>query len=171
MKTIIVVLVVGVVTFGGYKLANKNKQVTEVRTEEQQTPKETQAPTAKKMAFSEFAKQNGSYQCTFSQISDFNSSGTVYMSGGKMRGEFKTIAEGREVSSSALIRDGYIYTWSSAAPKFGAKMAVKTEGQVNTSGVYSWDTTQVGDYDCDPWTPDEATFVVPTSVTFTLVKS
>jgi hypothetical protein len=174
MKTIVWVLVLGVVIFGIYSLSGKNKinyqqQVASENLQEQSV--EEEKPTGKKMAFSEFVKQGGAYQCSVKQAtSDFDSSGTVYINGSKMRGEFTTIAEGINVKSYIIMRDGFIYTWSSAAPKIGFKMEVKTDEQSGNSGTYTWDPKQIGDYDCSVWTVDEAKFTVPSEVTFSLAK-
>ncbi len=172
MKTIIWVVVLGVVVFGVYSLSGKNKinyqqQVASENSQQQSAVGEN--PVGKKMAFSEFVKQNGSYQCSVKQAtSDFDSSGTVYMNDGKMRGEFTTIAEGINVKSYIIMRDGFIYTWSSAAPKIGFKMAIKAD--TTNSGTYTWDPKQIGDYDCSTWTLDESKLTVPSEVTFSLVK-
>lgn len=175
MKIIIWILIIGAVVFGGYSLVH-NKNSVVVKTEEQQVPIEKpEESTGKKMAFAQFVKQGGSYQCTVHQaVSDFDTEGTVFISKGNIRGEFKTIAEGKNVTSSILVRDGFMYAWSSMMPKSGMKMVVKADAQNNGasgSGTYSWNAEQIGEYDCTPWAPDESTFAVPTAITFTLIPS
>jgi len=168
-KTIAGILVVGVVVVGGYFIfKGKTPESTAVTKGEQTEAKP--AETGKKMAFSEFVKQGGSYKCDVKQaMSDIQNSGTVYMSGGKMRGEFSTIAEGRPMQTSFIFRDGYSYTWSSMMPSMGFKMKVATDTASTSgdaSGTYSWNAKQIGDYNCVAWTGDETKFTVPTSVTF-----
>lgn len=175
MKTIIWILIIGAVAFGGYSLVHKRDSAV-VKTEEQQVPVEkSEESTGKKMAFAQFVKQGGSYQCTVHQaVSDFDTTGKVFINKGNIRGEFSTTAEGKGVTSSILVRDGFTYVWSSMAPKNGVKMAVKAgagDTGASMSGTYSWNAEQIGDYDCAPWVADEATFAVPTTTTFTLIQS
>ncbi|HEV7702226.1 MAG TPA: hypothetical protein VGO63_02165 [Candidatus Paceibacterota bacterium] len=167
-KTLISVLVLALVIVGGYFIVKANKggyAAPTVSTEENTSDTSNiPAQSGKKIAFSEFVKQGGSYKCDVKQaMSDFENSGVVYMSGGKIRGDFSTIAEGRPIDSSFVVKDGYTYMWSSALPTMGFK--VKVNADATASGEYNWQEG-VGDYNCEPWTADEATFTLPASVTF-----
>jgi hypothetical protein len=75
--------------------------------------------------------------------------GTVYLNAGNIRGDFSTIAEGRKMDSSFIMKDGYTYNWSSFAPTMGVKVKVNTttDGDTNTqtSGTYSWNAEQIGE--------------------------
>lgn len=138
------------------------------------------APQGKKMAFSQLMAQNGTYKCTVNQyVGDIESKGTVYMSGGLLRAEFATTVQGRAIDTTMITRDGYTYTWTSMAPTMGFKakvVAPTTEGNTNvnantkTSGSYSWNAEQIGDYNCEAWTVDQSKFTVPSSITFTSVN-
>lgn len=166
-KTLISVLIVGVVVVGGYFILRSNTKNNEeiVKNGEENTEQ-------KKMAFSEFVKQGGSYKCEVKQsVSDMENSGTVYLSGNKMRGEFSTIAEGKTMDTLFIMRDGYSYTWSSTLPNMGFKMKVMsntdtTNTNIDTSGNYSWNTEQIGDYNCEAWSADESMFTLPANITF-----
>ena len=165
-KTLMWVLIAGVVIAGLVYVLKGDKS----ELKENDTVQEEQ--TGKKMAFSEFIKQGGSYKCEVKQSTDdFENGGTVYLSGGNVRGDFDTIAEGVAIETHFLMRDGYTYNWSSALPNSGVKMLVPvdTETKVNAE-VYSWNASQIGDYDCETWTGDESMFVVPTNIEFTLVE-
>lgn len=183
-KTIIGVLVVMVIIVGGYFVASKNKIKDSALTENTETvgtgvevtTEETEQLAGKKMAFSEFIKQDsGSYKCEVKQyMSDFENSGTVYINKGNIRGDFSTVAEGQKMDSSFIKKDNYTYNWSSAAPNMGVKIAVATNTESGTDaqmqGTYSWNAEQIGDYTCEEWTVDESKFSIPTSVTFTEIK-
>ncbi len=161
-KTTWVVIIVITLTIAGYFVFSGNKEANVPAGEEQsaQTPE-------RKMAFADFVRQGGSYKCEVKQaLSDMENSGTVYLSGGMMRGEFRTVAEGRTVTTNIINRDGYTYTWSSASPETGFKIKVDASADAETSGTYSWDASQVGDYNCAAWSADASVFAVPTSVTF-----
>jgi hypothetical protein len=130
------------------------------------------APAGKKMAFSEFMKQGGSYKCTVNQnIGGTESKGTTYMSEGMVRGEFVTVAQGMSMTASLIVRDGYTHSWTSMMPTMGFKSKVVTSApsdtEADTSGTYSFDGNQIGDYDCQPWTPDASMFALPSGTTFT----
>ncbi len=128
--------------------------------------------SGKKMAFSDFAKQGGSYKCTVTQYIDQgmtqSTEGTVYLDGGKIRGEYSTKVQGMSIDTSVIVRDGFAYTWTSMSPT-GYKIAVKDQaGDTNASanGSYSWNDKMIGDYNCESWSADQSKFAVPTSVTF-----
>ncbi len=135
-------------------------------------------PAGKKIPFSELLKQGGSYQCTVDQyVGDMTSKGTVFIDKDRIRGEFSTTVQGMNVDTSMIVRDNFTYTWSSlmAGKGFKAKVVevVGGDAAVNTgtSGTYSFNASQIGDYDCKEWSVDESKFVLPTNVTFTEIKS
>ena len=72
---------------------------------------QTQQMTTQKKSFFDFFSMAGSQKCTFSDSTN-NSSGTVYVSGGKMRGDFQSSNNGK-TNSSHMINDGtYVYIWT-----------------------------------------------------------
>jgi len=162
-KTAIWVIVILVVLVGGYFLLSGGKS--------EPAMEEGPEMTEKKMAFSDFIKNpGGSYRCDVKMaLSDFENSGVVYISGNMLRGEFTTVAEGMEVTTYIINRDGYTYTWSSATPGTGYKIMVAGESgspDAPPAGTYSWDASQIGDYNCVEWQVDASVFAVPTNVTF-----
>jgi hypothetical protein len=164
-KLIILVILVAVVV-GAYFVFGGSK---EVKNEELGNTNDEQ-PSGKKMAFSQFLKQSGAYKCEVKQyMSDFENSGTMYVSGKNMRGEFSTVAEGRTMTSSFLSRDGYSYTWSSMTPGMGFKIKAETETSnenADINGTYAWSADQIGDYNCENWVVDATKFELPKNVTF-----
>jgi len=169
-KTLIAVVVVAVVALGGYFILRSNKMPENAPMENQVSEQSGEKSAEKKMAFSEFIKQGGSYKCEVKQaMSDFENSGTIYLNGDKMRGEFTTVAEGRTIMSTFISKDGWMYTWSSASPGMGFKeKTVKSPG-TDESDIYHWNADQIGDYNCEAWTADQSKFDLPAGVTFKLV--
>ncbi len=111
----------------------------------------------------------GSSECTVSnKVANSESSGTVYVGNGKMRGDFKSVTVNPAMTiESHMISDGeYIYSWSSAMPQ-GVKMAVAAtqSGQPTGQNQQDFYNSQV-DYDCNSWRVDESKFEVPSDVTF-----
>lgn len=76
-----------------------------------------------------------------------------------------------------IVKDNFTYTWSPlmAGKGFKAKVVEVVGGDAvvdtGTSGTYSFNATQIGDYDCVDWTVDESKFTLPSTVTFTEIKS
>ncbi len=171
-KTLISVLILGVLVVGGYFAftANNGGEVQNGNGEN------SSVPDGKKMAFSQFLKQGGSYKCDVSQsVSGVENTGTVYTSNEMIRGEFSTTVQGRTIDSTMVVRDGYAYSWGSALPGTGFK--VKTAASVydtttaGGSGSYSFNAEQIGDYNCEPWVREESKFTLPADVKFTTVGS
>lgn len=176
--------IAGLVVVGGYLVMEP--KATEEKTQnelqevlvEDTTKEEAPIPaTGKKMAFSQFIKQGGAYKCTVNQtLSGIDTTGVTYINDSMIRGEFNTRIQNMNIDSTFIVRDGYTYSWSSVMPTAGFK--VKMTGTVTTpdtttgtTGSYSWNAEQIGDYDCQPWTVDQAKFTVPTNVTFKEINS
>lgn len=104
----------------------------------------------------------GNVQCT---VTTPNGSGTVYVSGGKMRGDFSMSSQGKTMNAYMINDGAYIYSWSDAAPQ-GMKMAVSASsaGSAATHGGVSNSTAVT--YSCSPWGVDTTMFVPPTNITF-----
>ncbi len=183
---IIISALVAVIVLGGGYMALKSQETKDavsqesVKTNEQGTePKvneteTTGTPSGKKMAFSEFLKQGGAYKCTVNQnIQDTETQGVTYIDGDIIRADYTIEVEGLTMTSSMIVRDGYTYSWSSMAPQMGFKSKIAeaepTANDIDTgmSDSYAWNADQIGDYNCDAWNPDKATFALPAGVTFT----
>jgi hypothetical protein len=180
----IAIIAVLAVAGGGYAVwkgksaekAHVNVEQSASTNTEVKTEGTVPASNGKKVAFSAFIKQDGSYECTVHQwVGNTDTIGKVYLDNGRIRANFNTDYNGSTISGSAIIKNGFAYTWSSLLP-MGFKIAVKENadgvlgGSVTASGdkkTYDWNADQIGDYDCVPWTLDEAHFTVPASVQFT----
>ncbi|MDQ3075947.1 MAG: hypothetical protein M3Q34_02370 [bacterium] len=175
---IILTFVLIVIALGGYGLIfQKSKLENTAPMVSNEFESETKVqPTGKKMAFSEFIKQDkGAYKCEVKQaFSDMENSGTIYMNNGMMRGEFSTIAEGQPMDSSFIMKDGYAYNWSSTLPSMGVKVKVLTSADDNgreAKETYTWNAEQIGEYNCEEWKVDESKFALPTRINFTELSS
>ncbi len=127
--------------------------------------------SGKKMAFSEFIKQGGSYECTVNQnVSGTDTKGTTFISGGNIRGEYNTKTQGMSIDTNFIVKDGYSYTWTSMMPNIGFKTKVVASADANinapTSGQYSFNAEQIGDYECKAWNADESKFAIPSTIKF-----
>lgn len=173
MKTTISIIIAVVIIIGGYLLLKNNSPKEAVSTTETSATS-TQTPTGKKMAFSQFMKQGGSYKCTVNQylgdIGGASTQGTTYINDGMVRAEYSSTVQNIKIDTSLIVRDGYTYTWSSMMPNSGFKMKAvandKPDTNVSASGSYSFNADQIGDYNCEAWKADASLFVVPTNITF-----
>lgn len=120
--------------------------------------------------FADLMGKVGSWKCTVkTTIEEAPSEGVAYIADGKVRADFtaKIAAMGdKEVQSSMIQSDGYVYTWSDMMPQ-GMKMMIP-EGQPASqdSGSSGFDASSKVDYDCGPWITDVSKFTPPASVTF-----
>lgn len=119
--------------------------------------------------FSELMMRAGSWKCTVTtSIEEAPSTGTVYVSDGKVRADFVSkpaAMGGAEVKSSMIQADGFVYTWSDAYPQ-GMKLPVPSSSDPAVSEATAFDYTQQVDYDCGPWMADGALFTPPAEISF-----
>lgn len=129
----------------------------------------------RKMSFGDFVKQGGSYKCDIEQtVGSATTKGTAYVNDGMIKGEYVTQADGLSITSYVVVRDGYAYTWTSFAPNMGLKARVvenaSADSSTQTSGQDSFNTDDVDNYDCEPWTADASVFALPTGVKFSEIR-
>ena len=182
-KIISVIIVVGIVSVGSIVVVQKMKQedapqnpenTTEVPPVESTYREEPlEAPTEKKIPFADFLSQGGSYECSVKQfLEDVESKGLVYIHNNMIRGSFTTATQGMVIDSSLIVRDGYTYTWSSLMQGKGVRVPVATGENTTTDSStqmqdsYSFNAEHIGDYDCEPWTPDFTQFELPDGIAF-----
>lgn len=131
---------------------------------------DAQAPS-KKIAFSDFVKQGGSYTCTVTGSSTDATStraGIVYIKDNLVKATIGTSVTGKGKEVVTLIRDGYIYVWNGADATKGSKSKVKdVDASTSTESSTLWNGYTIDDYSCDAW--DNATdtiFLPPKEITF-----
>jgi hypothetical protein len=112
-----------------------------------------------------------SQKCTYSnKIESASIGGTVYVSDGKMRGDFTTTTEKIKVNGHMIVYGKYFYTWNDLR-KEGIKMAYDPNEQaptsvpVNTSNQAP-DINKTFTYTCQGWVTDNAVFTPPSDITF-----
>lgn len=122
--------------------------------------------------FAELISAGKSMECTFSGETDgYKTSGTVFVAGKNMRGDFNSEAQGKMMDSH-MIQDGEtIYTWTTD-PKQGMMMKISKEdvakykdGPADDSNK-SFDMDQSYDYDCKAWGADPSKFEKPADIQF-----
>jgi hypothetical protein len=115
-------------------------------------------------------RRGGDWQCTFNvenQISQ--SSGTVYVSGQTLRGDFASQVPqlNQTIDSHMIQNNGAVYVWTSLSPQgFKTEAAISTPGGAAEFQDQGVDINQTYDYNCMPWTVDNSKFELPAGVTF-----
>jgi hypothetical protein len=171
----VVALFIIIIGGGGYYFYQSNTPRPEIP--DNAIPVTTTKPETKKIPFSALVEQMGTYKCTVNQyVQNIESKGTVYMDKGMIRSEFNTSVNGMNIGTTMIVKDGYTYSWSSMMPTMGYKARIvapetsTTSASASTSGTYSWNAEQIGDYNCESWTADATLFTIPSTIKFTTVN-
>ncbi|MBY0110688.1 hypothetical protein K2Y00_01650 [Patescibacteria group bacterium] len=168
-KTLIGILVAVVVVGGGvWYFSSHNAAVAPTEEGATGTTEEKAEGSA---TLADLMMRTGSFRCDVEMKAEATngaseSAGTVYISEGKMRGDFATKVSGMTINSYMISREGYVYTWSDMMPQ-GMKMKVATDGSTETTTQGAMDASAAVDYHCAPWSVDGSKFIVPSTVTFT----
>jgi hypothetical protein len=168
---IVIVIAIAAAVGGGsyYSVKHKNEARMELKGDMQAS---STSGARIKGNLRSLLSMGGNVMCTISQVtSAAKTSGTVYISGGNMRGDFTTemtaYATGT-ITSHMLRKQDDVYVWSSAMSNQGIKIhmdeMMKADANAQTKGAI--DLNADGEYSCSPWKTDEAKFTVPSTVTF-----
>lgn len=158
-----IVILVLVFAVGAYFFLSKNSSLMS----------QNRKVAVEQKSLSDFLSMAGSQKCTFSDSSN-NSNGTIYVSSGKMSGNFNTTTGGK-TATTHMVEDGtYFYIWTGGDDK-GYKVSVdamkaaseSSAKQVQDQRGNSVDINKKANYSCSNWSPDQSVFTVPATVKFT----
>ena len=97
--------------------------------------------------------------CTFTDSHmGADTSGTVYVAGGKARGDFEVTAVGQTYHAHAVIEEETIYTWIDETKM---AFALPLHGEATSTASQTFDVTKNLNYVCTPWTADQTMFEKP----------
>jgi hypothetical protein len=169
-----VILVVVVLGVGGYLMTRSPKPAPKQAVTQEQTtvpPTETPVP-AQKSSLKDLLAQKKDVVCE-ANYPDQQSTGTVYLSSPKFRGDF-TVTLDNQPTQTHLVSDGAtMYMWSDGSDR-GTKMKLDLE-QIASSTASAQnqavDLNKEVDIKCNPWTVDATKFTPPTTVQFTDLSS
>ncbi len=126
--------------------------------------------STKKIPFSQFIKQSGSYKCSVVQsVAQMSTTGVVYLDNGMVKAEFAVSVAGQSLKTYMIAKDGFTYTWTSNDLTKGYKTKIaqaKGDTSTQSKGTITWDGSQIGDYSCEDWKADASMFVLPKTITF-----
>jgi hypothetical protein len=103
-------------------------------------------------------------KCTFKDKE--TSEGTVYVSGGKMRGDFSSTIEGKSTVSHIIVDGSTMYTWTDDQ-NTGFKVAFDPEDvEEAKDDLENVDLNKEVDYNCSPWIVQGDLLTPPSDVKF-----
>jgi hypothetical protein len=169
LGVIIVIIVLLLLGGGAFVMSHKSVAPKETTSLPPANPIETKAEATGTLgSLKSLLTSTVPQTCTFASQKEATTNGTIYISGGKLRGDFTSTNEGQTINGHMLVETGYSYVWTDLV-KRGMKVAI-TEGQTsentNTQGM---DLNQAVSYSCKPWIADASKFSLPTDVTFTTI--
>ncbi len=163
-KTLIIVIGVVVIIGAIIGFMMMGKPSGEISNKNQVTP---QAGN-QKMSMKSLLASGKPQTCTFSNPGTEvggNSSGTMQIANGKMRGDFTTTVASKTTQSHMLMIDNVNYVWGDEMP-FGIKMNLSDFEKPENQKNQAVDLNQEIDYSCNPGTNDPNAFNLPAGVEF-----
>jgi hypothetical protein len=117
--------------------------------------------------------QSGNHECEYDQVtSSGKASHRIYISKGKMRGEFRTVT-GPNINSTIMVFDGYdLYTWTEGTTKGTisdltsvSQLPVAIPSDLTSGAIYGSSSNSVG-WNCHTWITDNSLLTSPSYVKF-----
>lgn len=130
------------------------------------TPGSAAVSGAEPQSLEGLLQRGGSQKCTFSNTAgDVTSSGTVYIGGGMLRGDFTTTGASAEQNNSGhfIVKDNTTYVWIEGLTQGFKSSFSGSVGNPNSQ----IDPSAPGNYNCTGWSVDSSVFGLPTGVSFT----
>ena len=178
---IVVIAVIALVGAGGYVAlkdsSDTNVEVNgEMATATSSENVEGQIDSENQISLNSLLSSGRSVACTFFKTdASGDTSGTVYISGGQMRGDFVTkLKTGAQTDAHMIQKGNKSYMWSSAQGDQGIVMTSQESQAQNTpSGQADMgvDMDEALDYKCADWSGDASKFTLPSTVTFTDIST
>lgn len=164
-KVIIGIVVVIIIALGAFFLMKDKSGSDDQDTSTGATSAETQG-SMEQTSLKGLLGMGKSQKCTYTTTeNNATSTGTVYVSGGKFRGDFSATASG-QTQASHMISDGKVSNLWMDGSNMGYKMEFDQSAQANSQQSQSVDTNKNYDFDCDNWRTDSSMFNLPSGVDF-----
>jgi hypothetical protein len=170
-KVVTIVIVILFLIGGIYALSSKNKNSSSsdgtFETEEGSDNEEVSSPKSIK----DLLTAGISQKCTYSYFEGkVSSEGTTYVSGGKVRGDFRTTVDNKSTTGHTIYDGKTSYVWMDGE-RDGFKMEIDLEDMetgesATTNQQQTVDLNKSLDYDCSLWSAQESVFDPPSDVTF-----
>ncbi len=166
-KAILAIIGVLVIAAGVYYFTSKNSG-NEVDSNSQSGQGMSTETNVENSSIKELLANGKTQMCKFSVVEEgAAANGTVYVSNGKMRGDFTGASEAGATQVSHMIHDGsYSYVWVDGMDG-GFKMAINAADAPDSSpNNQVVDQNKNFEFNCERWTEDSSKFELPQGVTF-----
>ncbi len=175
-----VVLVVTILDGGSSPISTTQSTTKEGETNNTVTKSTTKTTTTSapisgmKTSLGGIFNEKGSYQCDYESVTpSVRTSNVIYVSDGKMRGEFRTYETGLSKSTLVVYDGAYLYVWTEgmsvgkiSQPKTLAELPGIIPEDVSSGKVLGSGLNNVS-WSCHPWSKVSSLLVKPSYVTFT----
>jgi len=156
-----VIAVLAILAIGGFLFTSTRSKKTS--SNPQGSSQQANQPSSLKDLLAKGVAQT----CSFSN--DTNK-GTVYVSGGKVRGDFDVTADGKTTKSYMIVDGNTSYIWMEGQTTgFKTTFDLQASDQpaaTNAAPTESFNANQNLNYNCKPWIVNSAVFTLPAGVNF-----
>jgi hypothetical protein len=172
-KGLIIVAVIILVLIGGALYLNLGKSTTTPQDAKMTEEKTQNAGEMIKGSLKSLFGTGKNVTCTVNNIEN-DGTGTVYVSGNKLRGDFTNSADGKTIESHFIQDEQFSYLWSSEMDQ-GIKMKAELGTEKSTTSdsknakapsTETVDLNKEVDYKCSNWIVDNSKFIPPSDVKF-----
>jgi len=164
-KGLSVAIIVGILLVAGagaYIVLNRPSDTTAPGTSASASPAPTSA--LQPQSLRDLLALGRDQTCTFNDAS--GNSGSVYMGGAKVRGDFTTMVNSQPQASHMLVDGQTVYVWMDGQAQ-GFKVSFDAVADLGSStSNQSVDLDQKVDYQCSDWAVDDSKFSLPSGVIF-----
>lgn len=169
-KTILIILATGLLVGGVWWFGLRDTSDSD-----SQSQQPSEESTSNLASLNDLLSRNQDLMCVYSDSHEdgTTSSGTVYLSRGRMSGSFSTSSPGEDHIKGHIISDGQSqYTWeegSDEGVKFDLSQAQTDAGDMDepdSDQTASIDRDTDYQFQCEEWAVDEAVFTPPANVEF-----
>jgi hypothetical protein len=152
-KNLLVVVVVAVIVLavGGFLAYTKFLK---------KSPGEMVSELTQPVSLKELIAKNIPQTCTYNIAGN---NGTIYLSGGKMRGDFETKDESGTRKSHMIVDDKTTYIWVDGQTTGYKLVSEETQQSPVSAGI---DFNQNYNYSCKPWVVNGVVFTPPAEINF-----
>ena len=164
-KLLIVVSVLLVIGVGAYLLLGMKLQGSNTKTSITQNKSVSKTKSMQEV-LKDLMASGKSQKCTYSnKLELVTVSGTIYIAGEKMRGDFTSVSKGNNISGHMIVDSQFTYTWTDVS-KRGVKVAINQQPSGGPLNNQALGINKTFSYNCQDWLGDSAMFVPPSDVVF-----
>jgi hypothetical protein len=169
---LVIILLILLIGLGGLLLHHKSNQPIAMKATTTPVAMKQTHPITQEGSLKSLLALGGAKKCTFSNSDTQNSvSGTVYVSDGKMRGDFLSKSVSANVTGHMIMDSGYMYIWNDETNQ-GMKMAFNPNQEITpvpNHNSQAPNLNQSVSYSCGSWSADQSMFAIPTNITFSSI--